>query len=53
MNFRTQTELGIALERIATKVETYSANSVANASDLSLIVCTYYKRETWSQTLEG
>ena len=53
MTFRTHTKSGIALGGIATKVETYSANSVANAGDLTLIVCAYYKMETWSQSVEG
>ena len=53
MTFRTQTESGIVPERITTKVETYGANGVTNAGDLSPVVRTYHKRETWSQTVEG
>ena len=46
------TESGITPEGITTKVQTYCANSVTNAGDVTFEAHTYCKRETGVQTVE-
>ena len=53
MYFRTQMRLDIVPEDITTQVGTYSASGAVNASLLSVVVSTYFKREIGQTINEG